>query len=106
MRVLLFLLLAGIPLGGLAGPTCVHNDSAEALWFRLDGAQAGPPARLVAPGGQICAEMAQGAPVYARAFASLDAVEGCSRLIPAGGRDALILFSLADRCEWTSHGRN
>ena len=87
----------------LAQAACVTNDTDQTLFFTIDGPSDGARrAASVEPGAALCLPGAE-RPVF-RVFASVDDVEGCSRIAGPSGRDALLDFRPADNCRWSSHG--
>lgn len=80
---------------------CVLNQTTEQLFFTVRGidpeAQVG---RTLARGETLCLHHA-GRGVVA-AFETPESLEGCSRLVPAGGQETLVDFGRFDRCAWAS----
>ncbi|OYX45047.1 MAG: hypothetical protein B7Z02_03135 [Rhodobacterales bacterium 32-67-9] len=87
----------------LAQAACVTNETDRTLYFTIDSSSGGDrQADFVKPGGEMCLPDAQGQ-VF-RVFASVDDIEGCSRIVGPSGRDSLLDFQSADNCRWASHG--
>jgi len=102
-------LVAATPWPMRAGPTsdlapdaaslCVTNASAQPYFFVVRAID--PAARVghdLTPGQALCLNH-DGRGVVA-AFATAQSLEGCSRLVPAGGRETLTVFGRFDRCAW------
>lgn len=86
-----------------AGSLCVTNASAERYHFTVRGIATGgaTPVRVrrdLDPDQTLCLRH-DGLGVVA-AFESAQSLEGCSRLVPAGGSETLLVFGRFDRCAW------
>ena|GEM_PF-1881500 len=91
-------LVAGAP-GGAA--LCVNNATQESYHFTVRGIDsAGRAQGELGPGETLCLPF-PGRGVVA-AFETAESLEGCSRLVPAGGREALLAFGRFDRCAWAT----
>lgn len=93
--------VAGPAQAGATQPAslCVTNESAGVYHFTVravDGTRR--LGRDLAPGQTLCLTH-PGRGVVA-AFESAQSLEGCSRLVPAGGHARLIAFGRFDRCAW------
>ena len=92
---------------GAAGPgspgasLCVTNASAQRYHFTVRAIdEAVRVGRDLAPGETLCLDH-DGRGVAA-AFETAQSLEGCSRLLPAGGSERLITFGRFDRCAWAA----
>jgi hypothetical protein len=107
-RPFLVALVIALPLPVVAGSLCVGNETTEALLFAVESKASGE--RVVSeldPHGRLCIDtpddVSEG---VVSVFASLDAEEGCSRLVVGNESETLIDYSEFDRCEWSSHQKN
>jgi len=108
IRSLFAALTISLPVQGVAGSICVGNETTEALLFAVESKASGE--RVLSeldPHGQLCIQTPDIASEgVVSVFASLDAEEGCSRLVRGNETETLIDYSEFDRCEWSSHGKN
>ncbi|MDP1669922.1 hypothetical protein [Phaeovulum sp.] len=105
LATVLFLLAAAPSAGFAAGEVCVQNGDAAALVFTLENA-AGVRARaMLAPGARLCLSSSGMPGGVVAVFEREDSVEGCSRLVGAGGNEELLAYAAFDRCQWAAHGR-
>lgn len=104
-RTLTFAMVAALPLPGVAGNLCVGNETSEPLLFAVESKATGERALSeLAPQRRLCIETPDSAAHgVVSVFASLQAEEGCSRLVSGGETEALIAYAEFDRCEWSSH---
>ncbi|HCQ66047.1 MAG TPA: hypothetical protein DIU07_13265 [Rhodobacteraceae bacterium] len=87
---------AGAP---LPASLCVTNASAQRYHFTVRTIDAAARVgRDLAPGQTLCLD--HGGRGVVAAFETAASLEGCSRLVPAGGSETLILFGRFDRCAW------
>lgn len=99
MRVCLVVILI-LPLPALAD-VCVRNGSEAPYLFAAETLDGPRVVRSLAPGERLCARGDRRGVVSV--YESADALEGCSRLVPAGGADELRRYVDFDRCAWASH---
>lgn len=88
-------------MSGVHTRICVTNSGGARLLFTAE-TDAGE--RVVAwldPGGRLCAE-GEGAGRVG-VFEDDDSLEGCTRLVAAGGDETLLRYAAFDRCLWQSH---
>lgn len=109
MRNLFFL----IPFVALAGPAfaqasdngfCISNASDVSYVFITETREGVRQVEEVEPGGMLCADQTAAPDGIVSVFESVDALEGCSRIIARGVTEGLIEYAEFDRCEWSSHG--
>ena len=102
MKPMLYVLaLAATPLP-LAADVCVTNQTGATRLFTAEST-AGHRARAdLGPGGTLCVGPGEVQSGRVSVFEDLDAVEGCSRLVP-GGSIALLRFANFDTCAWSDH---
>ena len=107
-RALSIAILIILPLPGLAGSLCVGNETREHLLFAVESRVTGErQLGELAPAKQLCIQTPdEEAKGVVSVFASLEAEEGCSRLVQGGEAETLVAFAEFDRCEWSSHKRN
>jgi len=80
---------------------CIRNNSEESAIFAVDAAGQYREVATLAPGGQLCTpefETPKGG--FVSVFEFEDAIEGCSRLAPAGSTQVLRAYHAFDRCLW------
>ena len=84
-----------------AQAACVTNATEEPLVFTIDAADSSDRAvTTLAPGAELCLSETGGAVL--RVFASVDELEGCSRIVEHAGQDVLVDFRAYDNCTWAS----
>ncbi len=87
-----------------ADRVCVRNASAERHFFAVEAEGAGRQHGYLDPGARICADgVPPGQTGMVSVFESPDALEGCSRLVPAGQTEDMIRYVDFDRCFWSSN---
>jgi len=80
---------------------CIQNATSAPLLFSVDAGSLGRQLRTLPPGQRLCtADFAMPASGFASVFTAIDAVEGCSRLAPAGSVQVLLEYQDFDRCTW------
>jgi len=83
---------------------CVMNGSSHGHLFVAEAPGAGRDVAELAPGGVLCISGAEpGAGGVVSVFEHLDAMEGCSRLVPVGQTEIMIKYVDFDRCFWSSN---
>lgn len=82
---------------------CVRNGSDQRLVFVAESSSGSRAVRWLAPGERLCAAGLGGG--HVGAFATLDAVEGCSRLARDGEVETLLAYADFDRCAWGEAAR-
>ena len=97
-----------LPLPVLAGSLCVGNKTAERLMFAVESKVSGERVLSeLAPQKKLCIETPDStAKGVVSVFASLEAEEGCSRLVEGAEAETLIAYAEFERCEWSSHKKN
>lgn len=102
-----------IPFVVLAGPVfsqesesgfCIENASDVSYVFITETREGVRQVEEVNPGGKLCAAQTAAPDGIVSVFESIDALEGCSRIIARGVTEGLIEYAEFDRCEWSSHG--
>jgi len=90
---------AGAAEGGSG--VCVVNGSDESRLFAAETHGEDRVTGTLAPGESLCSESAGDGMVTV--FEAPDHLEGCTRLVSAGGQDTLLKYADFDRCAWTSN---
>ncbi|MCK0100957.1 cytochrome c family protein [Pseudohalocynthiibacter sp. F2068] len=80
---------------------CVVNGSDETRLFAAESNGENRVTGTLAPGETLCSEGAGDGMVTV--FEAPDHLEGCTRLVSAGGQDTLLKYADFDRCAWTSN---
>ena len=80
---------------------CVENQDDRAAVFVVDAGEAYREVAILAPGERLCTP-AFSAPTngFVSIFYDEYAIEGCSRLAPAGSVQMLLKYHDFDNCEW------
>ena len=99
MRYLWIFLI--LPLPALADTLCVSNASDTRHFFAVADDSGQRVAGWLAPGTQLC--LPTQAPGTVSVFERDDALEGCSRRLPSGGREHMHAYAPFDRCTWAAH---
>ncbi len=83
---------------------CVRNVSGRSYLFAVEAPGADRLVQDIAPGESLCATGAiSGATGVVSVFKDINALEGCSRLVPVGQAEAMIQYVDFDRCFWSSN---
>lgn len=83
---------------------CVRNDSGRSHLFAVEAPGAERLLQDIASGESLCATGAiSGATGVVSVFEDINALEGCSRLVPVGQTEAMIQYVDFDRCFWSSN---
>lgn len=89
---------------GEAGTLCLRNDSGQSYLFAVEAPGAERRVQEVLAGESLCVTGAKaGATGVVSVFEEMDALEGCSRLVPVGQTEAMIRYVDFDRCFWGSN---
>ncbi|WP_300512965.1 hypothetical protein [Aliiroseovarius sp.] len=99
MRYLVLFLLIPLPLK--AETLCVTNASEQRHFFAVAADDGARLADWLAPQAQLCLDSAF--PGTASVYEEEDAFEGCSRRLPAGGKEQMYAYAPFDRCTWAVH---
>ena len=83
---------------------CVQNAAEEALFFAAEGGEDSRVTKELQPGETLCTA-ALGAPMEGTVsvFTSVDAMEGCSRIVASGMVEQMKTYAEADGCLWSSN---
>ncbi|NNE88712.1 MAG: hypothetical protein HKN27_11600 [Silicimonas sp.] len=92
--------LAQAPEGGF----CIANATDTSYIFITETRESVRQVEKIGPGGMLCASQTAAKDGIVSVFESLDALEGCARIIPRGVVETLIAYAEFDRCAWSSHG--
>ncbi|MZR12207.1 hypothetical protein GQE99_04160 [Maritimibacter sp. DP07] len=108
LRSLAALLLMKVPVaahGGVAeDAVCVRNSSAQPYVFAAEVPGVDRKVARLAPGERLCASGGRPAAMgTVSVFEGLDALEGCSRLVPFGTTEEMKKYVDFDRCFWSSN---
>ncbi|NOR63810.1 MAG: hypothetical protein GQ535_15135 [Rhodobacteraceae bacterium] len=80
---------------------CVENNDDRAALFAVDAGNAFRTVAILAPGERLCTpEFAEPTGGFVSIFLNEDAIEGCSRLAPAGSVQGLLKYHDFDNCAW------
>ena len=82
---------------------CIANASEVPHVFVTETREGARRVEKVAPGGMLCSDATIAADGIVGVFESLDALEGCSRLVARGVTEKLLAYAEFDRCAWGSH---
>ncbi|MEX3315371.1 hypothetical protein [Sulfitobacter sp. PS-8MA] len=83
---------------------CLRNESERTHLFVVEAPGAGRLVQEIAPGESLCAAGAiPGATGVVSVFEGINALEGCSRLVPVGQSETMIEYVDFDRCFWGSN---
>lgn len=102
-------LLFAAPVGAQAGEgagqeaLCVRNEDSAAHFFAAEAKGGERRTGVLAPGETLCVDAPAGSSGVVWVFEAEDAIEGCSRRVPAGRTEAMLRYSEFDRCAWTSN---
>ena len=89
---------------GDAETLCVRNDSGRSYLFAVDAPDAERLVQDVPAGESLCVNGAMaGATGVVSVFKDIEALEGCSRLVPVGQTETMIKYVDFDRCFWESN---
>lgn len=83
---------------------CIVNASAVPYVFTTETREGRRQVAEIAPGGRLCAMGTDAKDGVVGVFESLEALEGCARIVPRGTSEELIAYAEFDRCRWGSHG--
>ena len=91
--------------GAVAEDTvCVRNLGSQTYVFAAEVPGVDRNVAHLAPGQRLCASGGQpGAMGTVSVFEGLDALEGCSRLVPFGTTEDMKKYVDFDRCFWSSN---
>ncbi len=94
-----------LPLGAAAQPLetgfCIENQSRQPALFAVDAGDGFRDLAPLPPGARLCTpEFETPTSGFVSVFSSKDAIEGCSRLAPAGSVQVLLAYNDFDNCEW------
>ena len=80
---------------------CVENQNDRAAVFVVDAGAEYREVAILATGERLCTpEFAAPISGFVSIFYDEDAIEGCSRLAPAGSVQVLLKYHDFDNCEW------
>jgi hypothetical protein len=83
---------------------CVRNESGRSHLFAVEAPGTQRLVQDIAPGESLCANGAtSGTTGVVSVFEDIDALEGCSRLVPVGQTETMIQYVDFDRCFWSSN---
>lgn len=89
---------------GDAGSLCLRNESEETHLFVVEAPGAERLVHDTPPGESLCVTGATpGSTGVVSVFEDIDAMEGCSRLVPVGQSEVLRRYVDFDRCFWRSN---
>lgn len=91
----------GVMVGMQDQGLCVTNGSDHRHFFAAETNDIGRVTSMLEPGETLCAGGAAGG--FVSVFEEVEGFEGCSRLVPASGRDTLLKYADFDRCAWASN---
>ena len=96
-------ILGVLPAATQAGELCVTNGSAGTWLFTVENRDGLRASAELPPGARLCLPEGARTGGIVAAFEGAEQVEGCSRLVSAGGSDRLLEYAAFDRCRWASH---
>ena len=80
---------------------CVENRDDRAALFVVDAGELYRAVETLAPGESLCTpEFSAPTDGFVSIFYDEDAIEGCSRLAPAGSVQVLLKYHDFDNCTW------
>ena len=83
---------------------CVRNDSQRSYLFVVEAPGAERLVQDIPAGESLCANGATpGGTGVVSVFEDMEALEGCSRLVPVGQTEAMIQYADFDRCFWETN---
>ena len=91
---------AAVPKDGF----CITNASTVPHIFTTETREGHRQVVELAPKGRLCATNTAAKDGIVGVFESLDAIEGCARIVARGEAEELIEYAEFDRCRWGSHG--
>lgn len=109
MRLLLLISLTTLPqmIWAVDAPQssfCIANASEVAHVFTTETREGARRVQTLNAGETLCSEATAEQDGVIGVFESLDAIEGCARIVPRGKTETLIEYAEFDRCRWGSHG--
>lgn len=84
---------------------CIANATDDSYIFITETREGVRKVAEIAPSGELCADETQAEDGVVSVFESLDALEGCARIIARGHTEHLIAYAEFDRCAWSSHDK-
>lgn len=80
---------------------CVENHDDRAALFAVDAGESYRGSEMLSPGESLCTpEFETTTNGFVSIFYDEDAIEGCSRLAPAGSVQVLLKYHDFDNCVW------
>ncbi|MBV1867206.1 MAG: cytochrome c family protein [Marinosulfonomonas sp.] len=82
---------------------CIVNASDKSHFFVTETREGARQLSELAPSERLCAQGTAASDGIVSVYEDLDGLEGCSRIIPTGTAEEMLVYAEFDRCGWSSH---
>jgi len=82
---------------------CIVNASDKSHYFATETREGARQLSQLPPGEQLCAQATAASDGIVSVYEDIDGLEGCSRIIPTGTAEEMLVYAEFDRCGWSSH---